>query len=530
MVFRSTFKDQPIPTDLTITEFVFRNYEKYADRVAFIDAHTNQTMTYKQYKEFIHNIARNLIDNYGLKKGQVIAIMLPNTPFYGPLFHGIATTGAISTLVNPLYTPEELKSQLDDSQARLIVTIPQLLDTCTKASSTQKIFVMDPQFVSHDRFINFFTLLKQPKNNTPVIVKINPKEDVATLPYSSGTTGISKGVMLTHYNMIANIVQIEHADKIEDTEVMVAFLPFYHCYGLLVYLLIAPVMGLKVINMSRFDLVIFLESVQKHRITAVHIVPPIALLFAKEPLLDKYDLSSIQNMTVSAAPLSKQVTQMIQKRYPNIHIRQGYGMTELSPACTTAPSKGNGTTKPGSAGILLPNVELKIVNIEDGVSELGVGEEGEVVVRGPNIMKGYLNNEKATKNMIVDGWLHTGDIGKIDADGELFIVDRLKELIKYKGHQVPPAELEALLLKHDSIADCAVIGVMEDGNEIPKAFVVKRAGHEGLTEQQVMDFVKQHVSPIKQVRAVEFVAAIPKSPAGKILRRLLRKEQLVSKL
>jgi len=340
---------------------------------------------------------------------------------------------------------------------------------------------------------------------------------VVTLPYSSGTTGLAKGVMLTHKNLVANLAQCGPVLDVHHGEATLAVLPFFHIYGMQVLMNNLLANGATVITLPRFDFVRALELFQEHRITKFYAVPPMILALAKQPIVDDYDLSSLSLIMSGAAPLGGDLADDAAKRV-GCEVVQGFGMTELSPV-SHATLAGQG--KAGSSGVTIPNTESRIVD-EVG-NDVPAGHDGELWVRGPQVMKGYLNNEGATAATIDrDGWLHTGDVGHIDSDGHLFIVDRLKELIKYKGFQVPPAELEGLLVEHPDVSDAAVIGKEdEESGEIPKAFVVRSAGSE-ISSEEVMAFVAARVSTFKQVREVEFVDSIPKNPSGKILRRLLR--------
>jgi acyl-CoA synthetase (AMP-forming)/AMP-acid ligase II len=279
--------------------------------------------------------------------------------------------------------------------------------------------------------------------------------------------------------------------------------------------------GATIVTMPRFDLMQFLELIQKYRITKTNLVPPILVALAKHPLVDQYDLSSIVEFFSGAAPLSQELAAEVSKRLNGCSVVQGYGLTETSPVTHVYNRSLSKVEKLGSVGPAVPNTENLVVDIDSG-EPLGVNQKGEIWTRGPQVMKGYLNNPKSTHITIDEnGWLHTGDIGYVDEDGNFFIVDRLKELIKYKGYQVAPAELEALLLTHPLVADVAVIPVAdEEAGEIPKAFVVKKPGVV-ITEDGIIDWVAQHVSPQKKVRRVEFIDVIPKSLSGKILRRVL---------
>jgi acyl-CoA synthetase (AMP-forming)/AMP-acid ligase II len=348
-------------------------------------------------------------------------------------------------------------------------------------------------------------------------VHIDPAEDLVALPYSSGTTGFSKGVMLTHRNLVANLMQTTACIDITEDEKILAFLPFFHIYGMTVIMNQGLYQGATLVSMPRFELEPCLQAVQDHRVTRFFLVPPIVVLLAKHPAIDKYDLSSVERAFSGAAPLDADTAEAASKRI-GCRISQGYGLTETSPVTHIVADRE--TPVPGSVGSAVPNTECKVVDVASG-KELGRNEDGEIWARGPQVMKGYLNNEGATRSSIdADGFFHTGDIGHIDDRDQYFIVDRLKELIKYKGFQVAPAELEALLLSHPDVADCAVIGVLdEEDEEVPKAFVVLK---QPTSNEEIMEFVAARVAPHKKIRRVEVVDQIPKSPTGKILRRILR--------
>ena len=347
---------------------------------------------------------------------------------------------------------------------------------------------------------------------------VDPAEDLVALPYSSGTTGLAKGVELTHRNLVANIAQLDPVVPLERGEAMLAVLPFFHIYGLQVLMNGALAAGATVVTMPRFDLEGFLDLASRHKIRRGIVVPPIVLALAKHPLVDSYDLSSVRQLFSGAAPLGAELAAEAASRL-GCEVVQGYGMTELSPVTHATP---DGQGQPGTIGVLVPDTECRVVDPDTG-GDLGVGEDGEIWVRGPQVMRGYRNNPQATADTIdADGWLHTGDIGHVDANGHFTIVDRLKELIKYKGFQVPPAELEALVVTHPAVSDVAVIGIPDDeAGEVPKAFVVLQPGADA-TAEEIQAFVAERVAHFKQVRDVEFVDAIPKSASGKILRRMLR--------
>jgi acyl-CoA synthetase (AMP-forming)/AMP-acid ligase II len=351
------------------------------------------------------------------------------------------------------------------------------------------------------------------------------------LPYSSGTTGNPKGVMLTHRNLVANVAQIRPLHGMVADDAVLAVLPFFHIYGMTVLLNAALHARARLVIMGSFDLGDFLGNIQNHKCTIAFIAPPVAVALAKHPLIDDYDLTSLNVVMSGAAPLDADLGHAVAERL-GCRVVQGYGMSELSPVSHITPFDAGAhemkaTAPLSSVGWTVSNAVSKIVDPETGdeidVPAEGLSETGELWFKGPNMMTGYLNNEKATQETIdADGWLHTGDLAKVDANGCVYIVDRLKELIKYKGYQVPPAELEAVLLSHPAIADAAVIGIRDaEGEEVPKAFVVKRSEAD-LTADEVMAFVADQVAPYKKVREVEFIDAIPKSASGKILRKDLR--------
>jgi len=519
MLFKSPYPDVEIP-DIDLTTYFLSRIKEFGNKTAVINGITGQSYSYEQLGAAIKKAAFGLYRR-GMKKGDVFAIYSPNLPEYIIAFHAISLVGGTITTINPLYTAEEIHHQLKDSGAIFIVTISQFLEHAQAGaldSSVKEIFTFDGAKDSTP----FSELLREdgelPKTD------IHPAEDLLALPYSSGTTGFPKGVMLTHRNIIANIVQCEgisnyHLVNVEDR--VIGVLPFFHIYGMVVVMNMTLVTGATIVTMPRFDLVQFLELIQKHRITKTNLVPPILVALAKHPLVDQYDLSSIIEFFSGAAPLSQELATEVSKRVHGCSVVQGYGLTETSPVTHVYNRSMSKVQKLGSVGPAVPNTENMVVDVDSG-EPLGVNKKGEIWTRGPQVMKGYLNNPKSTKITIDEnGWLHTGDIGYVDEEGNFYIVDRLKELIKYKGYQVAPAELEALLLTHPAVADAAVIPVAdEEAGEIPKAFVVKKAGAE-LNEEQLMAWVSEHVSPQKKIRKVEFIDIIPKSLSGKILRRVL---------
>jgi acyl-CoA synthetase (AMP-forming)/AMP-acid ligase II len=515
MIHRGPELERAIP-DMDVTSFVFEDAAERADKPALIDGPTGRTLTYGDLMTQIRQLAAGLAAR-GFSKGDVLAVYMPNLPEYAVAFHGAASMGAMCTTANPLYTAKELTHQLEDSGARLLLTVPAFLEAAREAAGHVGIEVAvvgEPQ----EGTIPFEELLGDA--DAAPEVEFSPADDLAVLPYSSGTTGLPKGVMLSHKNLVANLIQAQGAQGIEAEDKLIGCLPFFHIYGMIVVMNLGLRHGATIVSMPRFDLEQFLDLHENHGITRGYVVPPIALALAKHPAVEGRDLSALKTIMCGAAPLGPELSKQVADRI-GCNVIQGYGMTETSPVTHTVPQDPE-KNRPGSIGPPLPATECRLVDPETG-ADAAAGERGELWIRGPQVMKGYLNNPEATAATVdPDGWLHTGDIGVVHDDGYFEIVDRLKELIKYKGYQVAPAVLEAVLLGHPAIADAAVIGAPdEDGQEVPKAFVVVQQGAE-LDADAVMAHVAAHVAPHEKVRQVEFIDAIPKSASGKILRKDLR--------
>jgi acyl-CoA synthetase (AMP-forming)/AMP-acid ligase II len=505
VIHSSPLPDVEIP-DLPLTSYVLANAQ--GDKPALIDGVSGQALTYADLDRAVRALAGGLVAS-GFAKGDVLAVMLPNVPEYAVVFHGAAMAGGVVTTINPTYTETELRTQLRDSGARILVTIPPLAAAAARAGADE-IYVLGEAEGARP----FEDLFGPPLAEH---VPVGP-DDVVALPYSSGTTGLCKGVMLTQRNMVANIAQKLAGLQLRADECLVAALPFFHIYGMQVLMNCGLRAGATIVTMPRFDLEQFLRLHQDYRSTRSFTAPPIVLALAKHPMVDEFDLSALRQIVSAAAPLKADLADECAKRL-DCEVVQAYGMTELSPASHITPP---GWFRPGSVGVTVPNTQTRIVDPATG-ADAGDGEEGEIWVRGPQVMKGYLNNPEATAAMVdAEGWLRTGDLGHMDADGHLYVVDRLKELIKYKGFQVPPAELEAVLLRHPDVTDAAVVGVPdEEAGEIPVGFVVLRAGA-AASPEEISQFVAGQVATYKQLRRLEVIDVIPKSASGKILRRLLR--------
>jgi acyl-CoA synthetase (AMP-forming)/AMP-acid ligase II len=519
-IIRCAFPDVEIP-EITLGELVLGRATDLGDKPAIIDGPSGRTYTYAQLVAMVRRTAAGLAA-HGLVKGDVMGIFSPNVPEYAVVFHAVASLGGIATTINPLYTSRELAQQLRDAHASYLITVPAFTGTAREAAkevpSIREIFV----FGEAEGTTPFASLLTH--GDEPPQVTIEPKVDLVVLPYSSGTTGLPKGVMLTHHNLVAELSVVHgRTDMVfpGENDTLLAFLPYFHIYGIVMFLSYGLWRGATIVSMPRFDLEQYLELVQRYGVTYLHLVPPVVIALAKHPIVDKFDLSKAKWALSAAAPLGAPAAEAFTARL-GTQLVQAYGMTEVSGASHVG-SCAPGKVKPTSGGTLLPNIECMVVDPASGEA-VDRGEQGEIWVRGPIVMQGYLGRPDATADTIdTDGWLHTGDVGYVDEDGDVFIVDRVKELIKYKGLQVAPAELEAILLGHPAVADAAVIpSPDEDAGEVPKAFVVLKTP---TSPEEIMAFVAERVAPHKRIRKLQFIDSIPKSASGKILRRMLIEQE-----
>ncbi|BDE61509.1 AMP-binding protein [Rhodococcus hoagii] len=524
MSFRSPYPAVPIP-NRSVYDVLFGSIaDTDLDRPALIDGASGTVTDYRTLIGRIDAVAGALAAR-GVGVGDVVALLSPNSPDFAAVFHGILRAGATATTVNALYTAADIRGQLADSKAQWLFTVSALLPQATEAAAA--VGLPADRLVVIDGAPGHPSLSDLLAEDVPAPdVSFDPATHLAVLPYSSGTTGRPKGVMLTHRNLVANVLQIEAPIEITPNDRILAVLPFFHIYGMTVLLNAALYNRASLVTMPKFELPEFLRIVAEQRCTYVFVAPPVAVALAKHPLVEEFDLSSVHTVFSGAAPLDRALGEAVSARL-HCKVRQGYGMSEMSPVSHVIPFDGDDVPL-DSVGPTLAGMECKLVDPNTGEEvdyPIGEGnsEPGELWCKGPNVMLGYLGNPQATADALdADGYLHTGDIATVDAAGNVTIVDRLKELIKYKGYQVPPAELEALLLTHPQIADAAVVGVLDaDGEEVPKAFVVRQPGA-ALTEEAVIDFVARRVSPHKKVRQVEFIEIVPKSASGKILRRNLR--------
>ncbi|KAL7106698.1 hypothetical protein ACP275_06G010000 [Erythranthe tilingii] len=530
-VFKSKLPTIPISNHLPLHTYCFENFSHYPDRKCLLVGNgTGISYTYAETHLICRKVAAGL-SNLGIKKGDVVLVLLQNCAEFVFTFMGASMIGAVTTAANPFCTANEIFKQFRASNSRMIITQAQYVDKLREGGDDSPKFGEDFSVITVDDppegCLHFSVLSEANENDAPAAVEID-SDDAVSLPFSSGTTGLPKGVILTHKSLITSVAQQVDGENpnlyLKPDDVVLCVLPLFHIYSLNSVMLCSLRAGAAVLLMQKFEIGSLLELIQRHRVSVAAVVPPLVLALAKNPMVDQFDLSSIRMVLSGAAPLGKELEAALLSRLPQAVFGQGYGMTEAGPVLSMSPSfaKQPLPTKSGSCGNVVRNAELKVVDPDTGFS-IPRNQPGEICIRGPQIMKGYLNDAEATARTIdVEGWLHTGDIGYVDDDDDVFIVDRVKELIKFKGFQVPPAELEALLVSHPSIADAAVVPQKDEAaGEVPVAFVVPSNGFE-LTEEAVKDFISKQVVFYKRLHKVYFVHAIPKSPAGKILRKDLR--------
>eukprot|EP00249_Psilotum_nudum_P008737 c21477_g1_i1 orf=361-1983(+) len=531
MIYRSPRPTLNLPPEpyMDMVTFMLNNTRDayYADRLALVDASTGETLTFSQMTDQIRRVAQSLV-YLDIHQNDVVLILSRNCVCFAVVFFAIVSLGAVVTAANPVNTENEIAKQMKDSAAKLVLTTPELLEKVK--NSGRPLVLMKGARPPLQRELSIYLLSELMDRAHVKVPDVRIRQtDTAALLYSSGTTGTSKGVVLSHRNFIASALQVNaEADyyNVRD-DVYLCVVPMFHVYGLSIVVYGQLQRGSTVVSMPKYDLVEMLETIQKYRITNLPLVPPIMIALAKYDGLKKYDLSSVKEITSGAAPLGKETLEDIYRQLRIQDVRQGYGMTETTGIISIPLLR----SKPvyGTTGPLVSDIEAVIVD-QITNNRLPFNQQGELWLRGPNITQGYFNNPEATAlTLDKDGWLRTGDVVSIDDEGNLCVRDRLKELIKYKGLQVVPAELEALLITHSQILDAAVVPLPDEtAGEVPLAFIV-RAASSSLSESDVIQFVASKVAPYKKVRKVKFVNRIPKSVSGKILRRELI-QQITSKL
>lgn len=512
-IYESPYPDF-VPRDVSVTEMVFESLATRPDEVVLIDGPSGRGLTARAFMDQVRALAGGLTAA-GFGAGHVVALMAPNIPEFCVVFHAVALAGGTITTINPTYTAPEVAHQLTDAGAELLITVGPFLEVAQAAVAGTRVRTL-AVIGEGAGAVPLRDLMGEP---LMAQVPVDLDRHVLVLPYSSGTTGLPKGVMLSHRNLVVNVEQLIPATGFRAGEVTVGFLPFFHIYGMTVLMNLHLAGGGAVVTLPRFDLEMFLRLSQEHRARRMWVVPPVALALAKHPMVDQFDLSALEEVFSGAAPMGAELSDAVGARLGCVCL-QGYGMTEMSPVSHATP---RAAPKAGGSGVALANTRCRIVDPVTGADQ-GPGGEGELWVKGPQVMLGYLNNPAATAATLDgEGWLRTGDIARIDADGYMFIVDRLKELIKYKGFQVAPAEVEAVLVALPGVIDAAVVGQADaEAGEIPVAFVVRAEG--GPEEAAIRAHLEAQLAHYKQVQRVVFVEAIPKSASGKILRRVLREK------
>ncbi|MED6150519.1 4-coumarate--CoA ligase 3 [Stylosanthes scabra] len=525
-IFKSKLPDIPINNTISLHTYSFHKLPQVSHRPCLITG-DGKAYTYGDTHRASRSFAVGLF-NLGIRKGDVIMILLPNSPEFVFSFWAASMLGAVSTTANPSYTSAEITKQLKASKAKIIITHAIHVHKLKQEEKTA--FIVITVDSPPENCISF-SAVSNMEGKLPE-VEIDP-DDMVTLPFSSGTTGLPKGVILTHRRLITNVAQTVDGENpnlnMKEEDVVLCVLPLFHIYALHSVMLCSMRVGCRILLMEKFEMRALLELVEKHRVSVVMAVPPLLAALSKNPMVEEYNLSSIRMVMSGGALLSKDIEEAFRSRLPQTILGQALGMTESGPviAMPLGFAKHPMPMKLESCGSLIRNAKMKIIDPLTG-SSLPYNTSGEICIRGAQIMKGYLNDEKATAEAIDDeGWLHTGDIGYVDNNDEIFIVDRLKELIKFKAFQVAPAELEGLLKSHPSIEDAAVVPQKDDvAGEVPVAFVVRSSSNNGnfdlITEDAIKDFIAKQVVFYKKLKRVIFIDEIPKSAIGKILRKELK--------
>lgn len=532
--------------EIPLSDLLKNTAESNPNHVAIV--YFDREMTYGELNIASDKFATALAD-LGVKKGDKVALFLPNIPQFVISYYGAIKIGAIETAISPLYKEREVEHQLNDSEAETIVVLDLLypiLEKVLDKTKVKRVIVtglkeyMPPakaflgsllkKIPSHkvERKPNtyFFQELQSKYEANPPKVDINPKEDLVALQYTGGTTGISKGAMLTHMNLVSNAVACDAWLRgTKGGETFLTVLPLFHIYGMTTGMNAPIFLAGKMVTLPRFDAVSTFQAIQKHRVTVFCGAPTMYAMLLAHPDLKKYDLKSIRFCISGSAPLPPEV----QKKWMEVTggvLVEGYGLTESSPVTHCNPlDKSMKTVNVGSIGLPWPDTDAKIMDIETGEKELGLNEDGELVVKGPQVMKGYWKMPEESAAVLRNGWLYTGDVAKMDVDGYFYITDRKKDLIKYKGYSVYPREIEDVIYEHPAVKICAVIGKPDPvASEIPKAFVVLKEGKTA-TEEEIKRFVNSKVAPYKAVREVEFRTELPMTLVGKVLRRVLQEEE-----
>jgi acyl-CoA synthetase (AMP-forming)/AMP-acid ligase II len=528
----------------TLHQMVLEAAARSGDRPALVDGPSGTAVGYRLLAERVRGVAAGLAAR-GFRPGDVLALWAPNLPQWAGVALGAMAAGGTVTGASPGCTERELTTQLADAGASVLVTVPPLVPVARAAAAgagvRELVVLGEAEAGGATPILDLLTAggpLPDPRSSgglglsppdprssgglglSPPDPPLDPATAVGLLPYSSGTTGLPKGVRLTHANLVTSVRQVSRGLRVTDRDTVAAVAPFAHIMGFLVTLAVPLCAGATVVTVPRFDPARLLELVERHRVTVLIGAPPMLRTLVTHPLAADADLSSLELVVCGGAALPAATQQALAARLPGATVGQAWGLTETTVG-VSMPDRATGSV-PGTVGRVIPNTELRVVDPGTG-RDLGPGRPGELLARGPQVMAGYLHRPEATAAMVdPDGWLHTGDLGLVDGDGNVVIVDRLKELIKVSGHQVAPAELEGLLVTHPAVADAAVLGRADpDHGEVPVAVVVPRPGA-GPDPEALAAWAAERVAPHKRLRAVRLTDAIPRTPSGKLLRRALR--------
>jgi long-chain acyl-CoA synthetase len=511
------------PTGRFVHDVILQSCQRNPGKVALIDTSCDRRITYAEYGGLVESLARGLV-SAGLAPGEVVAIFLPNSWEFAVTYHATTLAGGIPTLLNPAYREREIRYQLENSGATFLITDAPLIENVNLVGlpALRRVFTTRHERTGSEPFASLLVpssaKLPPPAQNSALTI--------AALPYSSGTTGLPKGVMLSHYNLVSNVYQLigPGAAMLTDADVMLCFLPLYHIYGLTVALTMPITLGATMVLMPRFDPQKLCALLIEEGVTMMPMVPPAINALCQLAEAGKFPKNhKVRWIKSGAAPLAPELARRLTS-LTGINVVQGYGMTEASPVTHVGYTSPPEMNRPESIGQPLALTECRILDLND--REVAPGEAGELVMRGPQFMLGYWKEPQATAAVLRDGWYYSGDIVRVDADGFYYVLDRSKEMIKYKGFPVAPAEVESVLLEHPAVRDCGVVAKPDvAAGEIPCAFVIVREGFTASDAlgQQLCAFVADRLAHHKQPREVHFVDAVPRTPSGKILRRELRK-------